>query len=115
MIFVWFQPHPFTPEEIFYFERLQEPIAAAVAGRRAFVAQQNALSETETLYRATRALNTANNYDEILTTLRQHTIVGDGAQNVSLNYFDVPWTESQTPEWIGVYARWTELPDAAVQ
>ena len=111
----WEQVHAFSGEEMFFLERLQEPVAAAIAGRRAFLAQQQSLAETEALYRATRDLNTANSYDDILFTLREHTLLGDNAQNVSLNYFDTPWTANQKSEWINVLARWSSLPAGATQ
>ncbi len=43
----WPNPHPLTTDEAFVLERLHEPLAATVAGRRATLAQQAALARTE--------------------------------------------------------------------
>ena len=43
----WPNPHPLTSDEAFVLERLHEPLAATVAGRRATLAQQAALARTE--------------------------------------------------------------------
>ena len=44
----WPNPHPVTTDEAFVLERLHEPLAATVAGRRSALAQQAALARTET-------------------------------------------------------------------
>jgi len=41
--------------------------------------------------------------------------LGQGANNLSLNYFDVPWTEEQTPRWINTAARRSQLPVEALR
>jgi len=96
-------------------------LGSTIESRRLFEQMETALEEAKILrqladqsYQASADLNTVQNYDDILAVLRQHTILGQGAQNVSLNYFDHPWTEDQTPEWFNVLARWSELPTEAV-
>lgn len=94
----------------FIFRRLLESLAAIVAGRRAQLEQQAALSETANLYQAIAALNAAQTYDQILSVLRRYTEIGRSATVVSLIQFDRPWTESQRPEWLSVQARWSARP-----
>jgi PAS domain S-box-containing protein len=89
-------------------------LVAALENQRLFTQTELTLAESDTLYQATAALTQAQSYADILSILRQHTILGQGAQNVSLNYFDRPWTDNQRPEWINVPARWSELPSEAV-
>ncbi len=106
----WPEPHQFSVTEQFIFRRLLESLSAIVASRRAALSQEKALALTSTLYQASSDLNSARTFDEILSVLRKHTILGRGAQNISLNYFDRPWTNEDMPDWVEVIARWTELP-----
>ena len=75
---------------------------------------ESALGETESLYKASAELNAASTYLQILDVVRRHTLLGRGAQNVSLNFFDRPWTDDKQPATIEVLARWSHLPDATV-
>jgi GAF domain-containing protein len=111
--FNWLQPHALTDGEAFLVDRLLEPVAAVIATRRAQLAQQVALTETEALYTAGAELNAAQTFDDVLAVIRRHTIAGQKAQNISLNYFDQPWTPPVTPEWVEVLARYSELPAGA--
>lgn len=43
----WPDPHRLTADEVFILQRLHEPLAATVAGRRAYLAQETALARTE--------------------------------------------------------------------
>jgi GAF domain-containing protein len=75
---------------------------------------QTSLLEQEALYRASAELNGADSYIGILDVLRRYTLLGQSSNNVSLNFFDRPWTESEKPEWISVLARWSSLPSEAL-
>ncbi|HNT73974.1 MAG TPA: GAF domain-containing protein, partial [Anaerolineae bacterium] len=75
---------------------------------------QTSLSEQEALYRASAELNAADSYIGILDVLRRYTLLGQSSNNVSLNFFDRPWTDNEQPEWISVLARWSSLPADAV-
>ncbi len=108
--FNWRRPRTLTPDEAFLVDRLIEPVAAVIATRRAQLAQQEALTETEALYTAGAELNAAQTLDDVLAAIRRHTVAGQNAQIVSLNYFDRPWTEQELPEWIEVVAHYNELP-----
>ena len=71
---------------------------------------QTALSETEMLYRASAAMNSATSYEQIMEVLRGYTLLGSNSQNVTMNFFDRPWTSSDEPTLIRTLARWTLLP-----
>ncbi len=105
----WAEAHQFTEDELFLWTRLREPLAAVVAGRRAFMAQQGTLRETETLYEAGEKLNSADSYDDVLDVLRAYTLLGSGAHNVSLNYFSEAWAGDTIPETVYVMARKTAV------
>ncbi len=102
-------PAAFSREDITTLQTMADQLSNAIQNARFFEQTQVALAETEALYQASAGLTTAQSYDDILATLRQHTVLGQGLQNVSLNLFDRPWTSDQTPEWINVLARWGQL------
>ncbi|MEM7344016.1 MAG: GAF domain-containing protein [Chloroflexota bacterium] len=52
----WQTPHRFSPDEQFIFRQLRESVAATVASRRAALAREEALAETEALYQITQTL-----------------------------------------------------------
>ncbi len=83
--------------------------AIAIDNARLLGQTREALNETESLYQVSAELNVAQSYDDTLAVLRQHTVLGQGAQSVSLNLFDHPWMDYQMPEWINVLAHWSEL------
>jgi GAF domain-containing protein len=106
-------PAAFSREDVTTLQTMAGQLANAIQNARFVEQTQEALAETEALYVASSELNSAQSYEDVLANLRQHTLVGHGAQNVSLNLFDHPWTDGRVPEWIEVLARWTQLlPDA---
>lgn len=110
----WQNPHEFIEAETFLFERLLEPISAVISSRRAQLAQQEALAETASLYRASAEMNAAQTYDDILSVVRKYTIAGQDAQSVSLSMFDRPWTNSQMPELVEVLNYHTTRQDVSI-
>ena len=102
----WPTPHTLTADEAFILQRLHEPLAATVAGRRAYLAQRVALAQTEALYNVSARLNMAQSYDDILAVIHQHTDLGRAADVLQFAYFDRPWTPDQTPESVTVPAQW---------
>ncbi len=84
--------------------------SVAIQNARLFQQTQRALGETASLYQASAELNTAQSYDDILSAVRHHSVLGQDSHHVSINYFDNPWTSQQSPEWIEVIARWTAQP-----
>ncbi len=104
------QPRKFTEVSQRQLLGLVSQAAVAVNSLRLFEDTRTALAETDVLYRASAEINTATAYPQVLEALRQHTLLGRNAQNVSLNFFDRPWLPDSPPEWITTIARWTELP-----
>ena len=69
--FSWAETYNLTNNEQFMLQQLLEPIAAVVAGRRAYVAQQQTLDETASLYVAGRHISAANNLQEVVAALME--------------------------------------------
>ncbi len=74
---------------------------------------ENALNETETLYRSSAELNTAKTYEQILDVLRRYTLLGHDTLNVSVGFFDRPWSSEAEPTWINTLASWTSAHSRA--
>jgi GAF domain-containing protein len=91
-----------------------EPISAVISSRRAQLAQQEALAETASLFRASAEMNAVQSYDDILSVVRKYTIAGQDAQSVSLSMFDRPWTNSQMPELVEVLKYHTTREDVSI-
>ncbi len=101
-------------EEITALQTASAAISNTLAREHLLRRVRGALAEQETLYEASAELNLVQTYDGILGVLREYTIVGEDSSNISINYFDLPWTEEELPTWIYVLARWTQLPPEAV-
>ncbi len=110
----WREPYPFTEADQRMFDSIASQAAPVVYNRLLFKQTDEALSETAALYQASADINAATSFDDIINALRQHTILGRNINNLSLNYFDRPWTENEQPEWVEVVTRWSKLPDNAV-
>ncbi len=67
------------------------------------------------LYSALAELSAASSYEEVLEALRKHTFLGEADLNISINRFNRPWVGKERPEWSIVLARWTRLPEEALQ
>lgn len=65
----------FSPLEQFYLSRLLEPLAAAVAGRRADLQRQTTLAETESLYLAGTAISENGEPEAVLKALHRYTVL----------------------------------------
>jgi PAS domain S-box-containing protein len=102
-------PDNFGAETERIYTSLADQIAVAVRNADLYRQIQDSLFETDTLYQASSELNLAQTYEDILEILRNYTLLGENAQQLSLNYFDVPWASSSEPEWIDVLARWPQL------
>lgn len=101
-------------EEIAALQTASAAISNTLAREHLLRRVRGALAEQETLYEASAALNLVQTYDGILDVLREYTLVGEDSVNISINYYDRPWTEEEMPTWIYVLARWTKLPSEAV-
>ncbi len=113
--------NPFEPllidDELRLFHSIKTPLRAAsgevwgvLTLARDVTEREYLLTQTETLYQASAGLNLAQTHDDILGVLQQYTILGQRVSNLSLNYFDVPWTDNSPPRWIHTAARRTNLP-----
>ena len=101
--------HP-RPGEVALLQSIAQEVAAALTNARLYQQAQEALAETERLYQIGRALSQARSYDEVLEVLRTQTPLSTHAHNMSLNFFNRPWTDPEDiPEWSIVAARWTRL------
>ncbi len=85
--------------------------AIAIQNARLFQETEATLAETEALYQAGAELNTANTFEDILTVLRNHTLLGRADNAVSLAAFERPWVGDDMPEWSVIISRWSHLPD----
>ena len=101
-------------EEIAALQTASAAISNTLAREHLLRRVRGALTEQETLYEASAELNLVQTYDGILEVLREYTLVGENSSNISINYFDHPWTEEELPTWIYVLARWSKLPPEAV-
>ena len=98
-----------TEDDITAVEAVIEQVGLALENQRLFDQTQAALSETEALYQAGAELSRSQTYDDLLTAMRRHTLLGGDTPHVSLNYFDKPWTTTQQPESVIVLARHTQI------
>jgi GAF domain-containing protein len=105
----WSEAHKFSAAEVAIWEQLREPLAANVASRRAYLAQQEALSETAVLYETGAQLSTASSYDEVLTVIRKNTVLGQGITNVNIMLFEHEWRQGKTPAYMDVLTFWSQV------
>ncbi len=92
---------------------IAQQLSAHIEDLRLTEQTENALNETEMLYKASAEINTAKTYDQILEVLRQYTWLGHDAINVSVSFFDRPWISEEEPTWINTLASWTQRPSRA--
>lgn len=71
VIFHWPEIHRFSEDERFINSQLLEPVAAAVAGRRAYLAQEQTLDQTASLYIASRRISEAVDYNDIIAAVAE--------------------------------------------
>ncbi len=90
-------------------------LTSTIKNRRLFNQIQTSLTEAEILYETSADINTAQTYDEVLDALYRYTLLGDGAIDVRLNYFDQPQTETNQPKWVLLLSRISETRPEMVQ
>jgi transcriptional regulator with GAF, ATPase, and Fis domain len=88
---------------------LAEQAATVLQSQLLFDQTQAALVETQVLHQAGAELNAARSYEEILTVLRNHTVLGQADRLASIDLFDRPWVEDDWPDWVIVIVRWPKL------
>lgn len=102
----WSEVHPFSEDERAIYTRLRQTLADVVASRRAYLAEQEARRESETLYRAGEAINRARTFEELLDVLVSFNLAGDG---VGISIFDTPSIEGASR--LIVFTRAINSPD----
>jgi GAF domain-containing protein len=88
-----------------------------IAGELSLVLENALLSERiqlasdnlENFYQAATELNVVQNFNDVLTILRKHTLFRDVDKLLTLNLFNRPWIGDDIPEWNLPVARWTSL------
>jgi signal transduction histidine kinase/CheY-like chemotaxis protein len=78
----------FQAEEIRLAETIVLQAATAIQNAQLFDQTELALADTETLYQASAELNATENYEQILDILRQYSILGQDAQEISINLLE---------------------------
>ena len=106
----WDKHQTFTSADERLYGAIAQQASSVVYNRLLFNQTEEALSETAALYQASADLNSAQSYEQVLTALRQHTILGQGSSIVALNFFDRVWEADNLPEEFNVLARWSALP-----
>ena len=104
----WLKPHHLNQDDIFILQQLQEPLAAVVASRRAYLGQQETLTINEVLYRTGRRFNEASSLMEIAAAVGEEmplTLI-DRVILMTFEYDSINELES-----IGVIASWHRYPE----
>ncbi|MDI6696856.1 MAG: GAF domain-containing protein [Anaerolineales bacterium] len=96
-----------SSDEIAALQTAASALANTLARDDLFAQVQANLAETEAQYQASARLNSASTYEDILTVLRQHTILGHvNAANIALNLFDRPWVRGERPSRMTPITQW---------
>lgn len=102
-------------EEIVAMQTAAATLSNTIARERVFQEVQSSRTETEALYRGSAELNLAQTYDGILNVVRTHTVLGEGANHVTLQLFNRPWTDELEPDYSEVVAHWTTTQIGALR
>jgi signal transduction histidine kinase len=65
----WSEPRQFSHSEHNVYRAIQQNVAAVVASRRAYLAEQEIRKEHELLFQTSTAINAANNFEEIVSAV----------------------------------------------
>jgi signal transduction histidine kinase len=98
-------PLPLQPGNLALVKSIGQQVGVAVDNARLFEQTQKALAETEILYNASARLNSAQNYQEILSALSLYSVLGAADINITLDLFDRAWKPNHLPDTINVVAR----------
>jgi GAF domain-containing protein len=88
------------PAKFKMLEAIGQQVGILVDNARLFQNTQKALSQTEALYSAIAQMNQAGSYEDILTALADHTLLGRADQLLLMGVLDQPMGGSQMPQWI---------------
>lgn len=98
-------PLPLQPGNLTLVKSIGQQVGVAVDNARLFEQTQKALAETEILYNASARLNSAQNYQEILSAFSLYSVLGAADINITLDLFDRHWKTNHLPDTINVVAR----------
>jgi|GEM_PF-943268 len=68
---MWNKPHVFSDEEKYIYTALLQTLSSTVASRRAYLAEEEARQESELLYRASKGINIATTFTEIVDAVER--------------------------------------------
>jgi len=104
----------FTPDEIRLAETIVLQASTAIQNTRLFEQTEQALAETETLYKASAEFNEAESYTKVLEILRRYTMIGRNNATNLLALFEeaqaIGYGQLTIPEWFVPIASWTSTP-----
>ncbi|MCA9943142.1 MAG: GAF domain-containing protein, partial [Anaerolineales bacterium] len=109
ILIYWNKQQTFTNADERLYGAIAQQASSVVYNRLLFNQTEEALSETAALYQASADLNTAQTFEAVLTSLRQHTILGQASNDVTISFFNRNWEKDQIPEEIHVLASWQGL------
>ncbi len=72
----WHKPHPFTEDERYIYSALMQTLPSVVASRRAYLAAETAREESQLLYAASKGINAARTFQEVVESLAQLNLQG---------------------------------------
>lgn len=102
-----------NPARLSLLDAIGKQVGILVDNARLFQSTQAALSRTESLYQAIAEMNQAGSYEEVLTAVAKHTVLGRADQMLMMAVLDRPMGEGQKPEWIYPVA-WSSLKPVQV-
>ncbi len=104
---IYSQPRTFPETDIRKLMTLAGQAAVAVQSIRRLEEVQQALSETESLYQASAAINVASSLDEVLRALIRGTEI-PAISRAAISLFSRPWVGDDIPEYTETVAAWDE-------
>ena len=105
----WNKVQTFTNADERLYGAIAQQASSVVYNRLLFNQTEEALSETAALYQASADLNAAQTYEEVLTSLRRHTILGQSSNNITVSFFDRAWEKDNKPQEVRILASWSGL------
>jgi len=85
---------------------LANQVAVVVENINLLAETQRRSEELQLLFSASADLNLAQSYGEILSAMREHTVLGEADLATTLDLFSEPWEGDKAPKQNTVVARW---------
>jgi GAF domain-containing protein/HAMP domain-containing protein len=99
----------FSQQDLETAETIANQIAVALENQLLLEQTQEAYSETDALFGIITDLNAAMDFDDVLTAVRERTILNQADLSTILFFFDKPLGSSQKPEWVIPVASYTNM------